>query len=188
MSSMMYGRARGTWTEEAYFALPETSDKIELFDGELFVAPRPNFEHQRLSLHLAHTLQAAAASVGLEVYQDVQVHLRTGRIAVPDIVVIDPVDEELSTAEVTAVHLALEIVSPGNARMDRVQKMNKYADAGIPTYILVDRYPELAVRHFQLDGNKYVERGRATIGAVLRLTEPFVVEIDTSRLGRTRVR
>lgn len=33
---------------------------------------------------------------------------------------------------------AVEVVSPGSRRLDRIVKLHEYADAGIPTYLVVE--------------------------------------------------
>jgi Uma2 family endonuclease len=188
MSVTMFGRLRGTYTEEQYLALGETSVKIELFDGELVVSPPANGEHQWISRQLCNLMDEAVALAGLDVYQDIGVRLNDRRVAVPDIVVVEPYDDEAATVAVDHVRLVVEIVSRSNARMDRVRKMNYYAVAGIPFYLLIERYPRLSLRLFRLVANQYVEQASAAPGDVLELVEPVAVDIDTNRLARERVR
>jgi len=65
MSVSLFGRAPGTWNEEAYFALPETSVKVELFDGDLLVSPRADFTHQDVSYKLHAAFRRRARAAGL---------------------------------------------------------------------------------------------------------------------------
>ncbi len=168
----------GAWTEDEYLALPETPEKIELFDGELVVSPPGNAQHQSMSFLLTHTLVNGATAAGLRVYQDIGVRLTPRRTAIPDVVVTAPFDDRQAIVDVSVVRLVAEMVSPGNAANDRVNKMNHYAAAGIPRYLLVERQPELALRLFSLEAGRYQESASAGVGAVLRLTEPYPVDID----------
>jgi Uma2 family endonuclease len=169
------------WTEEEYFALGETADRVELFDGGLLVSPAPTIRHQDLSARLRDALLPAARNAGLAVYLAVNVRLRPGRVPIPDLVITEPVPLDTLVVEAAMLRLVCEITST-NAANDRVLKMHYYAAAGIPWYLLVDPDP-LVLRLYRLDGDRYVEHSSAKFGEALTLTEPVDAVLDTSRLG-----
>jgi Uma2 family endonuclease len=80
------------WSEDEYFALVETANRIELIDGSLWVGPVPSKRHQHIVFLLAKGLYDAAERAGLLVLQDVNLRLAGGRILQPDIVVADTDD------------------------------------------------------------------------------------------------
>ncbi len=170
------------WTEDEYLALGETSDRVELLDGSLLVTPGPSVAHQRISIRLAKLLIPAAEAAGLEVLESINLRLQPNRIPIPDLVISRPADDGL-TVDPKAVHLVCEITSPRNAAVDRILKMQYYADAGIPWYLLVDPEP-LTLRLFRLDGDKYTTHAEAVPGVPLSVTDPVEVTIDPATLVR----
>lgn len=170
------------WTEEEFFAAGETGQRIELYDGCLFLSPTPTPSHQNVPMLLRLALATAVTTAGLNAHQAVNVRLRIGRIAIPDLVIVEPVDATELVVDATRVRLVAEIVATTTAAHDRVLKMHYYAEAGIPFYLLVEQEP-LRLRLFRLDGGHYVSHAEAEAGTPLRIEEPVHVEIDPAALG-----
>jgi len=169
------------WTEHDYLALGPTTERIELFDGSLYVSPAPTPEHQEISSSLLIALKPAAREAGLKVFEAVNVRLRTGRIPIPDLVITEPVNRKESVIDCSAVRLVAEIVSPTNPATDRVLKMHYYAAAGIEWHLLAD--PDgPTLRLYHLEGDRYFEHAVSVPGVPLSLTSPVKVAIDPTAL------
>jgi Uma2 family endonuclease len=171
------------WTEEDYLALGETKDRVELIDGSLIVSPAPTPRHQHLSRRLANALEPAVEEAGLEIYEAINVRLRRGRIPIPDLAIVEPINPDEAVVHVAAVRLICEIVSPSNPAGDRVLKMQLYAEAGIPWYLLVEPEPKsVIVQLFRLDSGHYTEHAAGAPGLPLELTDPIVTVLDPAVL------
>lgn len=182
----MIGHA-GPWTEAEYLALGETPDRIELFDGSLLVSPAPTNPHQRAARRLANLFDPGAEAAGFEVFEAINIRLSSGRLMIPDVVVVEADDESVMT-HAHEVRLICEIVSPGRSGTDRVLKMQLYAAAGIKWYLLVepDQSGAVVLQMFRLDGSHYVEHAVAKDGETLTAEEPFAFRIDPRVLARRR--
>ena len=159
-------------TEEEFFALGETSERVELFDGSLYVTPAPTPRHQHISSELNFALRSAARSAGLYIHEAVTVRLQPGRIPIPDLAITEKINFDELVIDAESVQPVCEIVSPSNASTDRVLKMHYYAAAGIPWYLLVEQ--ETCTLHlYELVGDHYAEHSVAKPGEVLHLTQPM---------------
>ena len=113
-------------TLEEWDALPEdVCRRCELVDGVLQMSPSPTSNHQVAIMLLGAQLNAALVPRQLIAVPDVDVVLVESfppLLRVPDIVVVSLADARTGPKRYRAdqVSLAVEIISPGTARVDRV--------------------------------------------------------------------
>lgn len=173
-------------TEEEFFALGETSRRIELFDGSLLVATAPTPRHQVISRRLANRLDQGAMKAGLTVMEAVNVRLQPGRIPIPDVVVTTEVDLDVLVVDAEDVLMVCEIVSPSDASADKVLKMQHYyAAAGIPWYLIAEQQTH-ALHLYELVAGHDREHSVTQPGEVLHLTAPVAATISPEDLSPRR--
>lgn len=176
-----------------YLELGETeTGYTELVEGRLLLNPSPLGDHNRaafvLGMQLTHQLPA-----GLEVLPDVDIDLelapadRPGTVRRPDLIVVST-DARLrqrrdgGVIRARDVVIAIEVLSPGSARVDNVAKRAEYADAGIPHYWIIDvTAPVTLLACRRTDEFGYVDENGAVTG-VATVTAPFPLQIDLARL------
>lgn len=187
--SVAFARHVGPWTIEDIEALPDSGNHTRyelLTPGVLTVSPAPGTRHQRASRCLANLLEAAAAAAGadVEVLEAVNVVIPNGRLAVPDIVVVngDYADTDPARYPATEVRLVIEIVSPSTHPQDRIIKPQIYAEAGIPAYwrLELERSPHLITS--ELRRGQYTHTLTAFAGDQTTISRPFPLTVDPADL------
>ncbi len=172
------------WTIADMNALPENGLRYELVDGVPRVMSPPEIKHQR-ACKRADAAFEAAAPAGFFVWQAIGVILAPDQLPIPDLVIVDIDDDELSNVPAEHVRLVLEVVSRSSRSDDRFRKPALYAQAGIPVYMRVELDdPPHVVAYGIGDDGLYVETGWAEPGELLELTEPFPITLDPAVLPR----
>jgi len=168
-------------------ALPESNDrKLELVEGLLVVSPKPMSWHQhagnRMTFCSNEQLPQTLIAIG-----EVEVVIDDAplTIRVPDMTVTRTELFDLNPPRYSAtdVLLAVEVLSDGTRRIDRVLKFSEYADAGIPQYWIVDLGEPTTLLAYQLVDGDYELSAEHTGVAELRVAG-HPVTIDLPALTR----
>ncbi|TVT39862.1 Uma2 family endonuclease [Amycolatopsis rhizosphaerae] len=107
-------------------------------------------------------------------------------VRAPDVVITHEQVVRLNQARLEPVDvlLAVEIISPGTARTDRVTKMSEYAEAGIAHYWLIDLANPPSLTVHELVAGRYKAVAKST--GPIDLAEPVPLTIDPAELMRRR--
>lgn len=149
---------QGKWTEEDYFALPETNRIIELSDGQIRMSPYPTPLHQLISDNLQFWLSSFVREHGLGrvLSAPTAVRLWEGKVRGPDLIFLRTEHLHRMGAKVIEgpPDWVAEIISLRSRKIDRVEKLAEYAEAGIPEYWLIDPDKQM-IRVYLLEENEY---------------------------------
>jgi Uma2 family endonuclease len=182
----------GAALEDLFWSLGEIpGHRVEMLQGRIVMNAAPVRWHGRVSSWLARQFDPACLANGWEQYSDGDLLLPLHReISRPDqIIVSDPhsfTDLE-SAIPARYVLLVSEIVSASSAADDRQGKRLSYAQAGIPFYLLVDRFAEpwtltLFSEPAERDYSTSTAVTAGPAGGVLRIPAPFAFALDASTM------
>ncbi len=150
---------QGGYTYEDYLKLPEEPGyRFEVLEGCLVKEPSPSVQHQRVSRDLGYQLKTFFDQFDPEgelFSAPLDLTLQDNNVVQPDLLFVSSARKEIKRKERIdgACDLVIEIISPGNRRKDRLQKMEIYRKAGILHYWLVDPEDELLEAFMLKDGN-----------------------------------
>ncbi|MFF2900016.1 Uma2 family endonuclease [Streptomyces sp. NPDC057966] len=168
-----------TWRE---LDVPE-GWRAEIDEGQILLVPPPHAHHNGIAAKVQRRLYRNLPDE-LEIYQTLGVHVAPlDRLYVPDLVImpselIDAADSETSDPmDAADALLIVEVTSKGNARDDRTKKYRAYARAGVPMYLLIDRFDTRgAMATLFTEPNEdgtYKHSDPVPFGKPLALPEPF---------------
>ena len=132
--------ARG-YTVAEVLEFPADGRRYELVAGGLLVTPAPEPRHQellrRLVVRLSLYLEAQPEPFRL-VASPADVSWDAQTLVQPDLFVVPSAQATNDWRTYRDLRLAVEIVSPGSRRMDRVEKRRLYQARGVEQYWVVD--------------------------------------------------
>ena len=172
---------------QAFDALPADM-RAEIVDGDIVVSPLQLNAHQRVIMYLNGLITRAIS-------EDWWVDTSGGVVLEPDwneyhpdlqVTPSNAWDRPGNTGPILSeVKLVVEVTSPDKRDLirDRATKYAAYARAGVPLYLLVDRYDGdgFTTLYSNPSGQEYLDAHKVPFGEKLTLPKPFDVEIDTAR-------
>lgn len=133
---------RKHWTAADWQALPSDGNRYEIIDGELFVTPAPSYDHQDAVLLLAMQIRPYVEGhlIGRAAISPADVEFGNDTVVQPDLFVTSLVNGKRprNWSDIRGLVLAVEILSPSTARVDRTRKRALYQREGVPEYWIVD--------------------------------------------------
>lgn len=130
---------RLTWDD--LLRMPETVQRQEIIDGELFVTPSPLERHQWVVTCMSAAFLKVVGNLGGRVYgSPLDVVFDQRNVVEPDVMVFLPehLDRIRDGYPRAAPDLAVEVSSPSTKGRDRIRKRALYERFGVPEYWIVD--------------------------------------------------
>ena len=162
VSQVEYGMVRGSaayrtkrqgeFTIEDYYALPDDV-RMELIDGVFYDMGAPTTFHQRMAGELYRQIANFIYDNDGECQPyispiDVQLDCDDDTMVQPDVIIVCDTTKVLRRVVYGAPEFAIEVISPSTKRKDYTKKMQKYQDAGVREYWIVDPYQKTVIVYF----------------------------------------
>lgn len=161
--------------------LDEHALRYEIIDGSIVVTPPATFSHEDRGAGLLAQLRVACPPELAVVGSHYGFYYDDPSFLLADITVARREDCQEKGLYVAPL-LVVEVLSKSTRRRDLSAKWDIYAEAGVPSYWLVDpREPSLTA--LSLTDGSYVETARIVGGQVLHVEQPFPVDVEVGAPG-----
>ena len=138
-----YGALKqGFYTAEDYYALPK-DERFELIDGVLYAMGSPTAIHQVIVGKIYSKLEQyvdkkKGKCVPIISPIDVQLDCDNKTIVQPDVIIVCDRDKFQRGIIFGAPDFVIEVLSPSTQKRDKGLKVNKYLNAGVKEYWMID--------------------------------------------------
>lgn len=135
-------KKQGEFTIEDYYALPD-EQRVELIDGVIYDMSPPTSIHQLVSARISnifmnHISANKGKCIALYAPMDVQLDCDNKTMVQPDVLIVCDRDKVKNNKIYGAPDLIVEILSQSTRKKDSLLKTQKYANAGVREYWIVD--------------------------------------------------
>jgi Uma2 family endonuclease len=177
--------SRGPFTRQDLAAMPDDGHRYELLDGTLLVSPAPAFAHQLAVVRLWRLIDDGRSADSIALVAPFDVVLSDVTVFEPD-VLLAPTAAFTRGDLPGPPTLAVEVLSPSSRSIDRVLKHNRYAEAGIEHYWIIDP-DEPSITAYRLGAHgQYAQVAHVVGDEPFETTDPVVVRVVPSELVAVR--
>lgn len=135
-------RRQGEYTVEDYYALPE-DQRVELIDGVFYDMAAPVPVHQRIGGELYRQIanfifEKKGSCIPFMAPVDVRLDCDDKTMVQPDVIILCDKDKLMKWGIMGAPDFVAEVLSPSTKRKDCIKKLDKYMEAGVKEYWMID--------------------------------------------------
>ena len=136
-------KKQGEYTLDDYYHVIPDDMRVELIDGVIYNMTAPTSAHQIIggfiySRLLQHVLNKGGAWVAMFSPLDVQLDCDEKTMVQPDVVIVCDRDKIINRCIYGAPDFIIEVLSKSTKKKDSVIKLNKYLNAGVREYWMID--------------------------------------------------
>lgn len=136
-------KKQGEYTLDDYYHVIPDDMRVELIDGVIYNMTAPTSAHQIIggfiySRLLQHVLNKGGACLPMISPLDVQLDCDEKTMVQPDVVIVCDRDKIINRCIYGAPDFIIEVLSKSTKKKDSVIKLNKYLNAGVREYWMID--------------------------------------------------
>lgn len=136
-----FGKKQGEYTLDDYYALPDDV-RAELIDGVIYDLASPATHHQMVATAIETQLMDCIIKKNADCFLmhdiDTQLDCDNFTMVRPDIVLLCGTDKLTERCVYGAPDFVVEVLSPQTRKKDMTIKLQKYLDAGVKVYWMID--------------------------------------------------
>lgn len=141
----------GEYTLDDYYALPDER-RVELIDGVIYDMSAPTFVHQHILGEVYTAIRnyiTDRGGTGIPMMAPVDVRLDSDdkTMVQPDILILCDKSKICKWGINGAPDFCLEIISESTSRKDYIKKLQKYTEAGVKEYWIIDPFRKVLVSY-----------------------------------------
>lgn len=135
-------KKQGQYTLEDFYTLPD-DQRVELIDGVLYDMTSPASAHQLIAGYIYnqlfnHILSKQGDCLPMISPIDVQLDCDDKTIVEPDVIIVCDRSKVIRRCVYGAPDFVVEVLSPSTKKKDMIIKLNKYMNAGVREYWIID--------------------------------------------------
>ena len=135
-------KKQGEYTLDDYYKIPDER-RVELIDGVIYDMTAPTSLHQLIAgliytKLLNHVLNKKGKCLPLISPIDVQLDCDDKTMVQPDVIIVCDRDKIINRCVYGAPDFIIEVISKSSTKRDSVIKLNKYMNAGVREYWIID--------------------------------------------------
>lgn len=178
-------RRQGEYTLEDYYAMPDDR-RVELIDGVIYDMSAPTFVHQHILSEMYSAIRDFIRAKNGDCMPmiapvDVRLDCDDRTMVQPDVLILCDKSKICKWGIMGAPDFCLEIISESTSRKDYIKKLQKYTDAGVKEYWIVDPLRRMLITYCWKDEylpHMYPLQGK--VGVALYNEE---LQIDLDRIA-----
>lgn len=164
-------KKQGEYTTEDYYALPD-EQRAELIDGVIYDMSSPTFVHQQIAGEIYYQIsnfirENKGKCIPAVAPVDVCLDCDDKTMVQPDVLILCDKSKVRKWGIMGAPEFVVEIISPSTKRKDCIKKLDKYMEAGVLEYWIIDtEQKKLLIYRFEQDVYPEIVglEGEATVG------------------------